>query len=390
MKYKKPSFGNFIMSLLAGLITGVLVMAAINAAFDPLHILRPPAAQDYYDSESRYAMPGLMLHNTSPAAVVGSSVVQDFDQAYYKEKTGQSLGRFFLTGGTAYEQRRMIETLLQSPAPPKTIIWGVAPNSFFYPELNSIRWTSFPEDLFTARPSLLQYLFSFETFYRLIRQVPARLKAESQSPEQRFLELPGDRPFGRESIYGSYCGRGMDERLARLEEYDYSRMEEQIKANLLPVIAAYPDVQFMLFLPPYSLVQFAEYDRVGVLEKVVKFREALASLSAPYENTALYDFQSDIAMISNDADHRDSIHYGPQTTRRIIDSVLADQHRADAQTIGDLSQKLVEAVHRKAPDIWQDIALYCQKSGQPVLAGSEVEVQKLGVHELNRQKAQPE
>jgi hypothetical protein len=366
MKFYAYHFRRFIIFLLGGFICCLLAMVCLNAIFDPLHILRFPAENDYYDSESRFGMPGPIHANASKHAVVGTSIVQDFDEAYYHARTGQSLSRYLLPGGTAYEQRRLLETLLVAPTPPETVIWGIAPTSFFAPGVESLRWSQFPEYLFKPEPFLPRYIFSFETFYRLLRQIPDRMTHRTQTPSERFTTDSKKMPLGRDYIYSSYCGPKTAERIARLGEYDYNLMQAHIDHNMLPVIEKHPEVHFILFLPPYSLVQFVEFDKGGVLDEVMEFRTLAAKAVSRLPNVTLYDFASDIALISNDADHRDSIHYGPATTRRMIDDILADRRRIKNGEIAIQNTRLQQAVDRSRARIWNDIAAYCQKSGQPV------------------------
>jgi hypothetical protein len=384
MKFDPPAYRRFLIFTFGSFILCFAGMVGVNAALDPLHILHGPANQDAYDSESRYAMPGMILNNKAPVAVLGSSVVQNFDEAYYFEKTGLHLSRYFLTGGTAYEQRRLVETLLSAQHAPQTILWGIAPTSYFNADINSIRWTSFPEYLFAPEPSVMRYLFSFETFNRALRQIPARLAGRTQSESERFTQDHEKFPLGQDSIYRSYCGPKMNERIARLFQYDYTMMQEQIEHNLAAVIAAHPNVKFILFLPPYSLVQFAEFDKADVLGEVMAFRVILAETAKRFPNTSFYDFQADIDMISDDADYSDSIHYGAKTTRAIID-VLASG-KAPPVNIDEHNARLQKAVDDNAEQIWRGIANFCEHAGQPL----EVEVQKLSLHKLHGEQAQPE
>ncbi|MCC6598990.1 MAG: hypothetical protein IT559_09415 [Alphaproteobacteria bacterium] len=341
-------------------------MVGFNAALDPLHVLRAPAAQDYYDTESRFGMPGLVLHNQAPDAVVGTSIVQDFDEVFYKHETGRALSRYLLTGGTAYEQRRMIETLLRAETPPELIIWGVAPTSFFAPGLESIRWDQFPEHLYTQQPSPLRYVASFQTFYRLLRQIPARLRGNSQSPEQRFKstheDAAGDAQNGSR-IYKTYCGAQMGRRLARLGAYDYSLMHAQLEQNLRPILENHPEIAFTLFLPPYSLVQFAEFEKAGVLDEVLRFRTLLAALVKDYPHAALYDFGSDIPMISNLGDYHDGVHYGSATMQAMIAAMQDKRGWVENGNIKVQNERLRRAVQQGSPQIWHDAEDYCRAAG---------------------------
>lgn len=360
---------------LVGFSLCCFLMAGAVFLEDPLHILRPPETRDFYDSESRFAMPGMILHHTSPHAILGTSVVQDFDEGYYRQKTGQDISRYLLTGGTGYEQRRMLETLLDLEKPPEQILWGLDPASFTG-DLQSIRWEQFPGHLFSHSPSRdLTYIFSFQSFYRLLRQLPDRFSPDGKrySETTRFryeaLARPArfkDLPAGLDTIAQIYCGQGLFDRIARLQDFDFSTASAQISHNIVTPVQAHPDIRFVLYFPPYSLVQFVEYQKAGVLEPIMAFRTQVLQQLAPYPNVKIYDFQSDPSLITAYSAYHDSIHYGRSVMHRITDDVVSGHNLVTTSHIGARNKIIKNMLEKNSKALWQKIKGTCAKTSDPV------------------------
>lgn len=352
----------FIFFTVGAFIFCLAAMTAINAVFDPLHIMRSPVAKDYYDSESRFAMPGLIRFNNAAQAIVGTSVIQDFDEAAFSRMTGQDTARYLLTGATAYEQVRLLQTLLGAENPPRLILWGLDPLSFTG-ALDSIRWAQFPEHLFQERIFLPSYLASFQTFYRFLRQLPDRMSHKALTPEQRFRTAPEGQRYGAERIYATYCDSGLRDRLSRLKEFDFSTQDEQIQTHLAGLISRFPQTEFIIFFPPYSQAQFAEYERGGVLEPVLDFREKAARTLAGAENARLIDFQGEKSLVSNPDHFRDSVHTG----KAVMDHMARGFIGPDLDTPQDITRANGDLRDLAHGFSWQAVYEFCAAQSRPVL-----------------------
>ena len=331
-------------------------MALANYIYDPLHILRPPQEKDYYDRQSRYAIPGLIRHNVNEVAVVGTSTIQDFDEDYFKRSWGSEISRYPLLGGAGYEQRHILEALLHTKNPPTTIIWGLDFTAF-RGSLNRIRWAQFPEHLY--KPDALifpRYIFSFETFYRLLRLIPDYNK--TYTPDSRLKYEKENLEYSKKAVFKSYCGKGKARRLNDLQSHDYTTQQSQIKIHIVNPIKQASDTEFILFFPPYSAVQYAEFQHANLLNDFLRFRLFVFDAVRELPNAKLYDFQS-VGHIVQDLDrYRDPLHYGPTTTQWMADQFKQETHLLTSKNFEERQRTILDLAAQYST-VWQDYKAYC-------------------------------
>lgn len=341
-------FGTFILLFLG--------MAFTNTVIDPLHILKAPEQRDLYDRQTRYALPGLLRQNKAPYAIIGTSVIQDFDETYFEEQWDADMTRYPILGGTGYEQRRALETLLTSAQPPETVIWGLDVASFTG-ELKRIRWAQFPEHLFSN--SLLvypRYIFSFETFYRALRLIPDR--ARFKTPQSRFVYEADNLEFSRDAVLRSYCGDGLEKRINHLKNFNFSTQFAQIKTNILAPILQNSDTNFILFFPPYSAVQYAEFDRAGVLDHVLSFRQNVLKTLKNQSHVTLYDFQSSGEIVNNLNYYRDPFHYGQPVMHWMSEQWKNGTNILSAENLESRQRKIRDFAEQYS-GIWDGVNTFC-------------------------------
>lgn len=331
-------------------------MSAVNFIFDPLHILKLPAEKALYDRQTRYALPGLLRQNKTEVAIVGTSVVQDFDESYFEENWKKNITRYPVLGGTGYEQRRALETLLGGDNPPETVIWGLDVASFSG-DLNRIRWAQFPEHLFSNDWNVYpRYIFSFETFYRLLRLIPDYMKAKSQ--EERFVFKADNLEFSKNAVLRAYCGDGLQARLDNLESFDFTTQDVQIQANIVAPIGATPNTQFIVFFPPYSAVQYAEFDRVGALPALLSFRAGVLNALKEFDNVTVYDFQSARDIVENLDNYRDPFHYGRNVMHIMSDAWKNGDHILTSENLAE-RQQIIQDLAAQYSTVWGEVHEVC-------------------------------
>lgn len=349
----------FIFCALGSFIFIFLCMSAANFLFDPLHILTPPEQSDTYDRQSRYALPALLRQNNTDIAFIGTSVIQDLDETNFREIWGKPVSRYPMRGATSYEQRRMAETLLGAKNPPKRIIWGLDLSSFTGDE-RRVRWDKFPEHLYRNDALIYpSYIFSFDTFSRLIRILISN--DPEYTPQNRFFFEAPDLEFSRNAVFRSYCGEGLDRRLDEVEKLDFSTQRAHILNNMAPVIRANSTTEFDLFFPPYSAVQIAEFSRGGALQAMLDFRSAIVQELGNLENVRIFDFQSDRAIVTDLNLYRDPLHYNSATLNTISRAIFNGEHLVPMNNLETGNAAIID-IEKEYQDIWQQISEYCENN----------------------------
>lgn len=103
---------------------------------------------------------------------------------------------------------------------------------------------------------------------------------------------------------------------------------DNVEYNLRPIIEKYPEVDFYMFFPPYSILYW--YEQSPDLEAILKVREYVSNELMEYDNVFLYDFQSESRMILNLWNYKDTQHYNPKINDFIANCFASGEYKVSA------------------------------------------------------------
>jgi hypothetical protein len=110
--------------------------------------------------------------------------------------------------------------------------------------------------------------------------------------------------------------------------YDYEAMVRNFDENALSVIKNNPDVNFRVYFPPYSILQFVAMREIApdTLQLVYKFSAYVIHRLLLLPNVTVYDFR-DASEITHDLhDYLDTIHHSPAIDLKVLSSMAAGDH----------------------------------------------------------------
>ena len=100
-------------------------------------------------------------------------------------------------------------------------------------------------------------------------------------------------------------------------------LENNLQANILPVIESHPDTRFTLFFPPYSILYWYEYVQNNQMDAVLyEYRYFMEKLLT-YDNVELFFFPAEEEIVTNLDLYADAGHY-KQEINRYMTKCFAD------------------------------------------------------------------
>ena len=166
----------------------------------------------------------------------------------------------------------------------------------------------------------------------LLRYIPQCLKTLGQSdPDLRdTMYMWGDLyEYGREAALRNVTitGETVDQGVTQEEPQLSQQSKLNVYHNLLPFIEAHPETEFIVFLPPYSLVQWTSFYQQGTMGYHLSQKEAVIRILLGYDNVKVYDFQAELAWVTELDNYIDAWHYGPWINDAIVKRVAAGENR---------------------------------------------------------------
>jgi hypothetical protein len=335
----------------AALLT--LTLAVFNWAVDPLQIYRRAAYEPVFSENQRYQNPGLALHYDYEIAILGTSHAENFSPRQVERVLGAPAVKLAISGATAREQYLILDLAIGT-GKLRRVLWGLDRLSFRKPAgAVSSREGDFPMHLY--RRGLRThpiYLLSLDTLGLSMKV----LRGAGHRDLETLNAWHTLHRFGEDRVLADWRRRGeIVDRIHRDPTQRYasrsSQMQQSLRANVLSLVEAHPEIRFDFFFPPYSILSFLSDLRTweGAVAERRAYKAFVVSSLAAYPNAHVYDFQG-IERITHDlGNYKDLEHYRPEINDYIVESIAADRHRIDPDSLSEqLAQQAAQLERYRA------------------------------------------
>jgi hypothetical protein len=338
------SFGKIIRLLGAGLAMALLI-AAFNFLVDPLQLFGHRGFyRPLYTSDSRLQNAGLIRSQDFDAVLMGTSLAVHFRQSDIDRAFGVRSLKLAMSGATSVEQSFVLSAALRRN--PKLIIWELDDWIFFNsPDIDAESYM--PADLYRMNlKGVTEYLFGLDIARESLWIVlgflkPLRTIAHGLAAAQ-YLKFYGDQvdeintlPLKTDlsTYYNSNKARAAFARAVKSPaemsaRYDYHALVSNFERDAISLIKSHPAVQFRIFVPPYSILQFVAMRDVapGTLETVYNFTAYVFSRLLTLPNVTVFDFR-DAQDITHDLNnYMDLVHHSPVVDQKVISYIATGDH----------------------------------------------------------------
>jgi hypothetical protein len=328
----------------------VAVAAALNFAVDPLQLFRP--ARFYhpmYSTDSRMQNAGLIRSQDFDTVFIGTSLAIHFRQSDIDRILGGRSLKLAMTGSNSHEQGFVLATAFERR--PRRVIWQMDDWIFGdAPDIDSNGY--FPADLYRRNANgLAGYLLSGamarESLWMLARSTGAlqtTLARLTSAGAVKFaiprvddiLSLAPD--FDMAQTYNAGKTLAAFRRITDPVRsaylavgFDYDAMVRNFERDTVDLIAKHPEVQFQIYFPPYSILQFVAMRDASpaTLKIVYDFARYASRRLVSFANVELHDFR-DVREITHDlGNYGDVIHHSPAIDLKVLAFLSERKHRVD-------------------------------------------------------------
>jgi hypothetical protein len=332
--------------------SGVILLAAValNFIVDPLQLFRPARVfPAMYSSDSRMQNAGLIRSQDFDTAFMGTSLAIHFRQSDIDRILGVRSLKLAMSGSSSREQSFVLSAAIERRV--RRVIWQVD-DWIFRDEPDIDSGVYLPANLYRRTPrGIVGYLLSGamarESAWIVARSigpiepVVARLTTEdlfrftiprvddinTLGPETDVSEAYNARKalaaFARitDPVRSAYLAQG----------YNYDAMVRGFENDAIGLIAKNPDVQFDIYFPPYSILQWvAMRDASPATLKIVYDFTAYASRRlTQFGNVRLFDFRA-AKEVTHDLDnYGDVIHHSPTIDLKVLSWLAGGKYRVD-------------------------------------------------------------
>ena len=316
MKYKTWVLHILLLFFISSTITAVL-----NFVVDPFQQYR---ISDWYKitkKKQRYVTPGLAKNFNYDAAVIGSSMVENFDLSYINKALSVKSLNLAMAGMSAHEMSYLLTTVIRENSAVSKIILSLDTYELSG-KPGRFRNESLPLYLYDdVWINDIKYLLSLQTLkYSLKVLTKGRYQQIDLNTIWNWRDL---RQYSRSSVVESVKSGNFNKGF-KLSNYRYNVLKESFKYNILHFIKENPHITFLIYYPPYSYVAYKDMLDKGWLSDVLQLKRYIASLNI--ENLNVFDFQCVTSITNNLNNYTDITHFSPKINEYIISSLKIGKH----------------------------------------------------------------
>ena len=287
----------------------LLVISCLTVAADPFSHYHKPSEKipyEYFASDQIYLNPGIVKHFDYDALITGSSMTENFRVSYFYEALGVNAVKVSYSGARSKDMNIIIKRALESNPNLKTVYLGLDLYMLKGADTEETRHPH-PEYLYNSNPfDDVNYLFNKDILFKKV--LPSLIGAAKGLKSESFDQYS---VWDHLVVYGQ---NGTLKSSAGMEKADVSAdaakrvikdADSNLKKNFIPLIEAYPDVKFVIFFPPFSILYWYFRDT----ESELNILEHAVNSLIKYDNTELFMFMNNLSIIYNLYNYTDPVHY---------------------------------------------------------------------------------
>lgn len=138
-------------------------------------------------------------------------------------------------------------------------------------------------------------------------------------------------PVSREELLRDYQSK-MDAGGYEGEDFDIEQMTSRFDESLYTVIKNSSDVTWYVYFPPYSILEFMIYDKLGDLNANLKLKRHITQRLSALPNVHLHDFQCS-PWITDMDEYMDLRHHSHEYNKAILRSIHNNEFTANPDSI---------------------------------------------------------
>lgn len=336
MNYKK--FGILFMIVFIILLINNITITIVHDPFFHYHKPFPNAKYRLDRKYQRYQNYGIVTHFDYDAIIIGTSMTENFKTSEFDELFQTHSIKVPLKGAYYKELNDLLTTALESHNNTKYVIRSLDYYAFFV-EKDQYRYDldSYPTYLYNeSKLDDINYVLNKEVFFYILDV----LENKGSTTFDAYSNWSRKYQYGKEVLDSSYK-RPKKKKNVEFTNQDIEVLNENVKQNVIEIVKQYPETQFYLFYPPYSIYYWDSLQRKGTLDKMLYGEKLITEMLLEYDNVHLFSFLSAYDVITNLKNYRDYSHYSGKINSMILKSMKNGEYELTKDNYENYYEKVI-------------------------------------------------
>ena len=314
------------------LVLGLLLASGgLTAIIDPFfHYHAPLEALEYPLNNQRYQNDGIVRHFTYDALITGTSMTENFKTSEFDALFGTTSVKVSYSGGTFPELTDNLHRALEENTNIKTVLMCID-EWFLFSGREMIQASGdYPTYLYDNNPfNDVQYLLNKDIFCSdtigVLEYTAAGNITTSFDDYGSWVF-----PYDREVVLSNYQ-RLEREAVSPFTQEHAAALTETVGV-LLTLAESYPDTEFILYFPPYSILNWDNNNQKGILQRYIDGFRMASDLLLTRENIRLFSFYTDFETITDLDNYRDIVHHSNDINSLLLRRFAAGEYELTQET----------------------------------------------------------
>ena len=296
----------------------LFVIAALTVVIDPfVHFHAPFFGLAAAETEERGQQIGVAKNMDYDTAIVGSSMSENFEAGWFNDGViGEKTVKLSMQGAHFDDYSRLLNVVLSKPET-KTVI--ISLDNYLLLHNPSEHPTTIPEYLENDDISDdIYYLWNKSVAFVFLPQFLINNITEGFSADSAYCwanRYKFDKYVARATYLPYRLMQQKDE-----EPFDtYFGYADEFIAGMTPYIEARPDVTFIFYSPPYSILYWDDCILRGRLTAEICAMNEVYKKLLEYDNVRVFYFQDNWDVITDLDNYKDYSHFSQEISHRLYE-----------------------------------------------------------------------
>ncbi len=321
MKAKKFIVG--VLTVAAVLLLGCALFVAV---IDPyFHFHKPLKSLEYPLNNEYYQNAGIARNFDFEAAIIGNSMTQHFKTSQAEELWGVNFVKLPNPGALYTETDMFVRSVLRYNSDCKLIIRQLD-NFMFVRDAYSDRYTKADYYLLDENPfNDVKYLLNKEIFVDAFTVLTYTKSGKTTTSFDMYSNENRYKSFGNKSDLEEYFSRSQAFHFEGDKEEVVNTAVENVEVNVIRVALDNPDVEFLLFVPPYSGAYWKEIINAGAFENEIATEYVVLSKVLEVPNIKVFYYMDEFDIATDWTNYSDELHFTDEVSEYILNSIYEEE-----------------------------------------------------------------
>lgn len=343
---KSKTFNTIFLSLL-GLGLGAVAMA--NIVIDPIfHYHAPLTGVSYSLNDERYQNNGIVKHFTYDAMITGTSMTENFKASQLDTLFGVNSIKTCFMGGSYKEISDNIRVALEHNSKLKLVVRATDQfdivNSFDkHPSTDEettfeYPWYIIDNNIFND----VEYVLNKALFSDTLTALKRTASGVPMTSFDEYMNWEKDYTFGKDAVLATYPRPLEKKENLPISKEEANLVKGNIEKNIVDLAKDYPNVTFVIVIPPYSVCYYHQEYSKGLLVRDLDAMEIELEMLVEVPNIKLYGFSDREDIVTDISLYKDVVHYNSAVNEEILNCVSQNRGLLTKDNYKEYMEKIRE------------------------------------------------